>query len=150
MERAEAIFERYVGYHLNLKTYINIFPYSDENGAVIRNDKVVDILTIRAKANQWMFEKYFGETQWTDIDLNHVVTHEKDGFTYVSIPPTVFGTSYSDVEITYLAGHERIPDDIIDAILEIDRLLEDGTISEWNCTLPVPVLETIEKYKKEV
>jgi hypothetical protein len=150
MERAEALFERLVGYQLNLKTYSKIFPYSNDHGVVIRNDKVVEILDVKAKATEWVYENFFGGTGWSQIDLSHIVISEKDGVVYVTLPPTLFGTSYSDVEITYTAGHERIPDDIIYAITEINRLLEDGTISEWNCTLPVPVLEVIEKYKKEV
>lgn len=150
LERAESLFEQLVGYQLHLNTYQKKFPYSNENGCVIRDDKVVEILSIRAKSDDWVFDEFFGETSWLDIDMNHVVIHEKNGVTYVNLPPTLFGTSYSEVEVTYIAGHQRIPEDIISTILEINRLLEDETISEWNRTLPVHVLEIVEKYKKEV
>lgn len=145
MERATALFERFVGYKLDLNTYIKTFPYSNEKGTVIRDDKVVEVLGVKAK-----YEGFFGETEWIDINMGHIVIHEKDDFLYLTLPITLFGIPYSLVEITYISGHERIPDDIIAAITEINSLLEEGTISEWNCTLPVPVLEIIEKYKKEV
>jgi hypothetical protein len=149
IDRAEALFERHVGYKIRLDTYTKTFHY-DDNGAVIRSDNVVEILSIRAKSSSWMYENFFGNTDWRDIDLEHVVTHERDGFLYVNLPPTLFGTAYTEVEITYVAGHERIPDDMIGAILEIERLLKDGTITEWNCILPVHVLDVINKYRKEV
>lgn len=149
LERAEAIFERSIGYKIKLDTYTKTLNYGLD-GAVIRNDKVIEILSIRAKASSWVFESFFGQTEWTDIDLAHVVTHMKDGFLYVNLPPTLFGTPYSEVEITYVAGYESVPEDMVDAIREIESLLVSGQITEWNCILPVSVLDVVNKYRKEV
>jgi hypothetical protein len=148
LERAKAIFERYIGYKVNVNTYTKTMKY-DLDGALIRNDKVVEILSIRAKSANWVYQGYFGSTEWYDINLQDVVIHERNGYLYVNLPPTLFGTDYSEIEITYIAGHEQIPADMVDAVQEIERLLIEGTITEWNCILPVTVLDVIEKYRKE-
>jgi hypothetical protein len=147
-ERAQALFERYVGYQINLNTYTKTLKY-DLDGALIRNDKVVEILSIRAKTSNWLYQNYFGSTEWFDISLEDVVIHERDGYLYVNLPPTLFDTTYSEVEITYIAGHERVPSDMVDAIQHIERLLIEGTITEWNCILPINVIDVINKYRKE-
>jgi hypothetical protein len=149
LERAELLFERYVGYKIQLNTYTEVLHYGDK-GAVIRDDKVIEILSIRAKAAAWVFENFFGGTEWEDIDLAQTVIHEKDGYLYINLPPTLFGTAYSEVEVTYISGHQSVPDDMLDAIQEIESLLKQGVITEWNCILPVSVLDVINKYRKEV
>lgn len=148
LERAEALFERHIGYKINLDTYTKTLKY-DLDGAVIRNDTVVEILSIRAKAANWLYENYFGSTEWFDINLVDVVIHERDGYLYINLPPTLFGTEYAEIEITYVSGHERIPAEMVDAIQQIERLLIEGTITEWNCILPVSVIDVINKYRKE-
>jgi hypothetical protein len=149
IERAEALFERFIGDRIQLDTYTDSLPYGDI-GTIIRNDKVVDILKVRAKASNWVFEDFFGNTEWVDIDMSQVVTHWKDGRLHINLPPTLFGTPYKEVEVTYVAGYEEIPEDILTALREIESLLRNGTITEWNCTLPVSVLDVINKYRKEV
>lgn len=150
LERAEAIFERFVGYQIKLNTYTKTFRYDEQYGVLIRNDLINEIVQIRAKASVWEFESVFGDTEWVDINLSEIVTHVGNGSMYITLPPTMFGTTYSDVEVTYIAGHSDVPEDIIGAIIEIERLLTVGTITEWNCILPVSVLDVINKYRKEV
>lgn len=149
LERAEALFERFVGNRIQLETYTVTLDYGDK-GAVIRNDKVVDVLNVRAKASTWLFEDFFGNTDMIDIDMTQIVTHWLDGNLHINLPPTLFGTPYKEVEVTYVAGYEKIPEDIITALHEIEDLLRAGTITEWNCILPVSVLDVINKYRKEV
>jgi hypothetical protein len=149
IERAEALFERFIGDRIQLDTYTVTLDYGDK-GAVIRNSNVVDVLSVRAKASTWVFEDFFGNTEWVDIDMTQIVTHWKDGKLHINLPPTLFGTSYKEVEVTYVAGYEEIPEDIIAALREIEDLLRKGTITEWNCILPVSILDVINKYRKEV
>jgi hypothetical protein len=149
IERAEALFERFIGDRIQLNTYTVTLDYGDK-GAEIRNDKVVDILSVRAKASTWIFEDFFGNTDMVDIDMTQVVTHWIDGSLHINLPPTLFGTPYKEVEVTYVAGYEKIPEDILTALREIEDLLRKGTITEWNCILPVSVLDVINKYRKEV
>jgi hypothetical protein len=148
-ERAEAIFERSIGYKLRMYEYTDTLQYGAQ-GAVIRNDQVIEILSVRAKASMWEYENFFGNTDWVDIDLGEIVQTEKDGFIYLYLPPTLFGTLYHSVEVTYIAGYSEIPEEIILAIQEIASLLKSGQITEWNCIMPVSVLDVIDKYRKEV
>lgn len=147
--RAEALFERFVGYKIRLSTYAIVIP-NDPRGAKIPDDKVVEIHKVRAMASEWMFDKYFGNTGWTDIDSDHMVIHHHDGFYYISVHPTLFGTDYDRIEVTYTAGHVKLPDDMISAILEMQRLIEEDIINEWNCILPAHIVDVVDKYRKEM
>lgn len=149
LDRAQSLFERYIGYKFELSTYTAVVVYS-ERGAILNSTNVSSIISVRARASEWGYVQYFGNTNWIDISMEHVVIHDKDGRPHLVLPPTMFGTDYSEIEVTYVAGYERIPDDIIFAIREIEQLLGDGTITEWNCILPVTVLDVINKYRKEV
>ncbi|HDR8003424.1 TPA: hypothetical protein QCY70_004939 [Bacillus cereus] len=149
LERAEALFNRYVGRKVKAERYSEQLRYDGAMGAKLSQTPVVRIVSVKAKTSNWDYNDFFGDTKYIDIDLDQVSLEAKGEATHITLPPTMFGTDYSDVEVEYIAGLEEIPQDVTAAIKEIASLLRTGQITEWNCILPVSIIDVIDKYRKE-
>lgn len=147
-ESAVTIFERSLGYSLVTGTYTQ-----RENrahlGIKLKHSPFVRLTSVRATTSNWVFGHAFGNMDWVDIDPSHVGIHTRGTQAVLALPPTLFGTEYEDAEVTYEAGLQDVPQDVQDAVREIATLLEKGEISEWNCILPVHVIDVIQQYRKE-
>lgn len=148
MDRAKAIFERFVGYRIEEDIYIEETRCVDNNTPLLKISPVQEIISVKAKAKH-LHSRFFGSTDWVNIDHGHFVIHKQEDKVAISLPPTLFGTEYSQAIVTYKAGLKIVPDDVTTALNEIASLLENGSITEWNCMLPVSVLDVIHRYRKE-
>jgi hypothetical protein len=120
-------------------------------GFPLKNIPVVKIISVYGKTSQsgiFEYGKFFGSTDWIELDTNDIVVHTKDDLISLSLPPSLFGTPYEEAKIKYVAGIAETPHDVEEVILEIARLLNAGEIDEWRCFLPVEILDVIEKYRK--
>jgi hypothetical protein len=149
--RAEAIFERVLGYRLAACEVTETVRYSTLTGARLQHTPVVSILKIFARATVGThlreFEA-FGPSHWNEIDVSHTVLHQKHDKAALILPTTLFGHPYDEVKITYVAGTVDIPLEVTAAITDIYALLQQG-VDEWDLQLPASVAEAVERYRKE-
>lgn len=149
VEHAEALFERLVGYSLVSRVY-------SESGECVQgafalsHHNVTNVLDVKGRTNDWTFSEVFGKTDWTPINLADVFTSSRKDATVVHIPPTLFGTLYTEADVTYEAGVKEAPQDVKDAILKIADLIASNEITEWNTNVPDDVSVVIERYRREV
>lgn len=146
---AAQIFTRYVGYDVFRRTVTESVRYERKMGFRLRNTPCIRLIDIKGMAEEWLYEESFGNTDFIAISLGDVTVHQKDDIVALTVPPTMFGTAYSVLEVTYETGFDPLPKDIEQALHEIDSLLENGQITEWNCMLPISVLDVIDKYRKK-
>lgn len=146
LELAKAIFERRVGYRVFHHTVREEAPYQPF-GVELKQTPVIRLVSVQARANH-IYDGIFGQTDWVEIPVNQVVLHRKDDRAAITLPPTVFGTPYSAVRITYEAGLTTLPADIEEAVQMIAQGLRTGEIDPSSSSLPVPVLEVISRYRK--
>jgi hypothetical protein len=153
IERAEAIFERLLGYPLLETEHTETLKYMP-GGVSIKNVPVHSLVRIRARTSDgghYFFDygRHFGSTDWIEIDPTHVLLFKTSQFASVTLPPSIFGTPYEEVEIIYRAGLKEAPVQVQHAIVQIAKMLVNGEIDEWHCFLPDEVLDVIESYRKE-
>lgn len=145
LELAKAILERRIGYGVFRRTFCDVVPHGNL-GAILKHTPVIRLLSVQARANH--IYDLFGQTDWIDIPLEQAVLHQKDGRAVVTLPPTLFGTSYAEAKITYEAGLINVPPDIEKAVQMIAEGLHTGEIDPETGVLPVEVLEVISRHRK--
>jgi hypothetical protein len=150
IERAENLFDRFLGRTLALTTHKDSGRYDkSRNCFMLTNTPFVELVSINGRVKSWFYSEIIGATGLIYIPKEDVVIHRKDDKVAVSLPPSLYGPAYDEVEIEYKAGLTDIPQDINDAILEIAKLLDKGDINEWNCMLPETVIDVINKYQRK-
>lgn len=149
LQRAESVFDHFLGFHLGEKEYeeqLRIGKYGFE----IPHMPLIKLISVQGKTENWgPIDFDFGESAWNDIEVEQVSVHPYPNFTLLYVPPTLFGTPYTAVKAKYTAGLQEFPLDVQGSIQIIASLIEKHEIDEWNCQLPVSVLDVIEKYKRK-
>lgn len=151
-EEALYLFERYLGYKLLETEYTERYRYG-WHGALLKNDYVKRIVSVKGRTDSWgdwMSNDAFHESVWIDINPEHCDLHTRGKVSAVTVPSTIFGTRYTEVEVTYVAGLKKMPEDVKEAVNEIASLLRSGDITDWNCIFPNSVHDVLDKYRKEV
>lgn len=149
-DRASTLFDRLVGYQIGVSTYKETTRYDAKAGHKLRISPLVTLIDVKARTDDWIYGGVFGKTDWTPIDTSLVAVHKRQNDAYITLPMTMFGTHHTEIDVTYTAGLETIPDDVLSTIDEIDALLDNGEITEWNVVLPDRLSDVIDRYKKEV
>lgn len=147
--QAEALFERLIGYNLIETEYTERSQY-ELGGYIVKHTPFVRLINVRALTDGWEYVNYFGKTSWSVVPLNVVTTHKKDVRALIELPPSIYGSLYTEIEVTYTAGLKEAPDDVKDALSQMASLLKSGDITEWRVILPNDVLDVIHRYRKEV
>lgn len=149
IERAERIFTRYVGRPLKATIYQERVHFSPGMGFPLAHTPVIRVIKVKARARNWEYGHILGHFGWVEIDPQQAMVSQKPGAAVITLPPTLFGDVYDEAVIEYEAGLEEIPQDALDAIHEIARLIMKGDMDEWNNTIPAHLVDVIEKYRKE-
>lgn len=131
-------------YTETVKSNLGSFP--------LKHGPVTNVLSVSARTSDGGYfldyGKYFGKTDWTNVEVNHCVMHVHNGVSFLILPTSLFGTQYEEANIVYEAGVEQFPTDVMQAVDTMYKLLLTGEISQWNLFLPADVLDVIEKYRK--
>lgn len=69
-----------------------------------------------------MVAPFGGPPAWVELDPNNVDFHAATG--EVWLPASLFGSSYTEVELTYTAGHAQVPEAVKLACAQIIRNIE--------------------------
>lgn len=150
LAKAESIVERYLREPLGIRTYTDSGPYNkNTNFFQLTHKPLVQIRSIKARAKNWFYSDIIGEASFVNIPVQDVVTHRKDERSAITLPTSIYGTPYDEIEVEYTAGLTELPEDLQHAVKEVARLLESGQIDDWNCILPIDIIDTIDKYRKE-
>lgn len=146
---AEALFEKYLGFSVFPKE-VNEHIRLEKYGFELRYKPFISLVSIRARTETWGdYGINLGQSVWVDIPLEQTHVFQHDTITLLAIPPTLFGTVYTEVSVTYKAGLFDVPKDLQKAISTVETMIKQGEIDSWNRQMPLEVLEVIDSYKKE-
>jgi hypothetical protein len=150
LTKAEAIVERFLRKPLGVRTYKDFGPYDKTtNFYPLTHKPLVEVLAIKARAKNWFYSDIMGESALVEIPLKDAVIHRKDDRAAITLPPSIYGTPYDEIEVEYTAGLSELPADLQQAINEVADDLKSGKIDDWNCILPIDVIDVIDKYREE-
>jgi hypothetical protein len=149
IERAEALFERLIGYSLVNRDYNEIGTVT-QGAYALKQYPFSTLLDVKARSANWGYDGIFGKTEWTSIHTQSIFTSTRKNVTTLHLPPTIFGTNHTEVDVTYSAGIIDVQQDVKDAILKIADLIELNEITEWNTNVPDDVAVVIDRYRREV
>jgi hypothetical protein len=130
-----------IGYSLMEREYHEILPYKP-GGIRLPHNPVNTLTSVKARHKRWEHAHMFGPTDWLDV-TSQASIYNKRGITLLH---GMYG-EYDEVDVTYMAGLQTMPDDVASAIDEISDLLLRREITEWNAFLPDHVMAVIEKYR---
>lgn len=139
---AERLFERFVGCVLAEQSYTETVLIDNCRGR-LKNTPVTQILECKARLLDSTFVPW---TMTDDIAPGDV----REWHGNVVLPPSLFGESYDQATVTYLAGLAEIPQDIENAVASIYRALVDRSLDEWSgvASLDEATQATIAKYRE--
>lgn len=145
---AEFLIERLLGYPVSpneVTEHIRLGNYGFE----LEQRPFISLISVQARTEKWGdYGIDLGPSIWIDIPVEHTRVFKHDSLTLLTIPPTLFGTVYTEVKATYKAGLEALPVDLERAIKTVEDMIEEGVINSWNRELPLEVLNVIDSYKK--
>jgi hypothetical protein len=152
LEQALSLFERFSGISFSVTKREEVLR-NHVRGVVLTHSPVVELLSFEGRTDNggffFNYKEIFGTTEWQTIDSSHVHISDYRNKKAVTFPPSIFGTPYTEVRVTYLSGISTLPEDVQTSIKQIAELLQSGEITMWNAFLPVEILDVIEKYRKE-
>lgn len=148
-EIAESIIERYLGYSITPKEHEEHLKLG-KYGFELTYKPFLSLVSVIARTDEWGAPGMsLGQSVWIDIPIHQVHVFTYDSITLLNAPPTLFGTAYTEVKVTYKAGLTDVPDALEEAIKTVTNLIHKGEIDSWNCQLPTDVLEVLDSYRKE-
>lgn len=151
---AEVLFERYLGYHLASIECVDVLPYSRERACQLPKTPIVRILGVRARTRTWgphaELSRAFGSTAWIDIPVEHTNLWQKGIDARLVLPVSLFGNVYEEVEVTYMAGLDPIPLDVVEAVQTLADALQAGDLDEYSNAIPESVQRVVVKYQEVV
>lgn len=136
---AEEILERLLGHSFAIKEYTVEYELGKSHSQIhLLNHKGITKCRGFVEFPEMMF------SGWCDVPVEAISIIDD----VLDIPPSIFGTKYKKVEITYRAGSEEIPQELQDAVIEIsDELAKHGAMI-WNIPLSERTLMAIRKYHR--
>lgn len=143
------LIERLLGYSLSPKEHTETIKRR-EFGFELKHNPFISLISVQARTDEWGYQGVsLGQSVWVDIPTEHIHLYNRSSVKYLVLPPTLFGTEYSEVRVTYKAGLSTIPESLQKALETVEHLVDTGEINAWNCLLPNNVLEVIDSFRKE-
>lgn len=141
--------ERLLGYSLFPKEHTEIIK-KREFGFELKYSPFTSLMSVQARTDEWGYQgASLGQSVWMDIPLDQIQVYQRNSHTFLVLPPTLFGTEYSEIQATYKAGLTEIPEPLQKVLETVDHLVDTGEINAWNCQLPNEILEVIDSFRKE-
>jgi hypothetical protein len=146
---AEALFEKHLGYPVSPKEVTELIRL-EKYGFELKQKPFISLLSVQARTEKWGdYGVDLGQSIWIDIPIEQTHVFKHDSITLLAVPPTLFGTVYTEVRATYIAGLTELPERLERAIQTVEIMIQKGELDSWNRQLPLDVLEVIDSYKKE-
>lgn len=143
------LIEQLLGYSLYPKEHTEIIKRR-EFGFELKYSPFTTLISVQARTDEWGYPGLnLGQSVWHDIPIDQVHIYNRDSIKFLVLPPTLFGTEYSEAKVTYKAGLTEIPKPLQEVMETVENLVDTGEINAWNCQLPNDVLEVIDSFRKE-
>lgn len=149
VSEAESLVELYLGYSISPKEHTDHLKLG-KYGFELNHSPFISLVSVQARTDKWGVPGMeLGESVWVGIPLEQIQVFERDSITFLLVPPTLFGTGYTEIKVTYKSGLTEVPEKLKQAIETVSALIDKGEIDSWNRQLPLEILEVTDSYKKE-
>ena len=150
---AETLFERELGYALAATEYTETVRYDPQRGARLTRTPVLTLVSVQGTSGTWGIHRdltlALGAGAHRDIPVSDVHLHQRGDVAYVVLPVFLWGATYDEVTIQYVAGVSVVPDDVLHVIGELASSLERGETDEWGGNMPASVRDIADRYRRK-
>lgn len=125
--QALTLLETAIGFRLTPEVLTERCQVRNNIGRLTRKP-LLNVLSVQAQIKRYEYSETLGPTDWMNIPLADVVIGEEAGAPALALPFTMFGGSYDEALVVYVAGFETLPDDLQNVLREIGTLLTGNRI----------------------
>lgn len=127
-QQALAIIESYCGQSFTARQVNERIPLKQNIGR-LTHEPVVRIDAIQARSSVWEYASVFGTTEWIDIPLHDAYLTDKN---VMVISGGFLDVHYTEADVSYTVGFEKLPVPIQSALDKLIRLLGSGAKSSYS------------------